>query len=119
MSAPKIKVLHLFVTLPVGGAEDLLAGIITGLDPTRFIPEVACLGEAGPVGEELRRQGQAVFHLGLDIKKDSLFRIVRKVRDFLKERRPQILTYPPLPSQSLWPPGRPRIGFKRGGRLRP
>jgi glycosyltransferase involved in cell wall biosynthesis len=91
MSAPKIKVLHLFVTLPVGGAEDLLAGIITGLDPARFIPEVACLGQAGPVGEELRRQGQAVFHLGLDIKKDSLFRIVHKLREFLKERQPQIL----------------------------
>ncbi len=74
MSAPKIKVLHLFVTLPVGGAEDLLASIITGLDPARFVAEVACLGEAGPVGEELRRQGRTVSSLRLDIKQDSLFK---------------------------------------------
>ena len=86
-----IKVLHLFVTLPVGGAEDLLASIITGLDPARFVAEVACLGEAGPVGEELRRQGRMVSSLHLDIKRDSFLKIVREVRAFLKSRRPQIL----------------------------
>ncbi len=80
MSSNKIKVLHLFVTLPIGGAEDLLASIITGLDPVRFTPEVACLGEAGPIGEELRRQGYAVSHLSLDFKRDSFGRIVREVR---------------------------------------
>lgn len=91
MSAQTIKVLHLFVTLPVGGAEDLLASIITGLDPLRFAPEVACLGEAGPVGEELRRRGHAVSSLGLDLKRDSFLKIVRRVRAFLDNRRPQIL----------------------------
>jgi L-malate glycosyltransferase len=87
----RIKVLHLFATLPVGGAEDLLASIITGLDPAKFVPEVACLGEAGPVGEELRRQGGAVSALHLDLKRDSFLKIVREVRAFLKSRRPQIL----------------------------
>jgi glycosyltransferase involved in cell wall biosynthesis len=86
-----IKILHLFITLPVGGAEDLLASIVTGLDPARFVAEVACLSEPGPVGEELRRRGQAVFPLGLDIKRDSMFKIVRAVRVFIKKSRPQIL----------------------------
>jgi glycosyltransferase involved in cell wall biosynthesis len=87
----RIKVLHLFVTLPVGGAEDLLASIITGLDPAKFVSEVACLGEAGPVGEELRRRGRAVSALHLDLKRDSFLKIVREVRAFLKSSRPQIL----------------------------
>ena len=87
----RIKVLHLFVTLPVGGAEDLLASIITGLDPARFVAEVACLGEPGAVGEELRRQGRLVSALHLDIKQDSWFKIVRNVRALLKNRQPQIL----------------------------
>jgi glycosyltransferase involved in cell wall biosynthesis len=91
MPAPKIKVLHLFVTLPVGGAEDLLASIVTGLDSARFVPEVACLDAAGPVGEELRRQGRTVSSLHLNIKQDSFLKIVRKVRALIKSRRPQIL----------------------------
>lgn len=91
MPRHKIKVLHLFVTLPVGGAEDLLASIITGLDSARFLPEAACLGSAGSVGAELRRQGHQVTALELDIKKHSLLSLVSAVRRLLKERRPQIL----------------------------
>lgn len=86
-----IKVLHLFATLPVGGAEDLLASIVCGLDPARFAPEVACLGAPGPVGEELGRQGRLVSALHLDLKRDSFFKIVLKVRTLLKSRQPQIL----------------------------
>ena len=91
MSSNKIKVLHLFVTLPVGGAEDLLASIVTGLDPERFRVEAACLGEAGRIGEELRRQGYAVSHLGLDVKRHSFGRIVRAVRALIKRTAPHIL----------------------------
>ena len=119
MSTPKIKVLHLFVTLPVGGAEDLLASIITGLDPARFLPEVACLEGAGPVGEELRRRGHQVSTLDLDIKRDSMLTIVSRVRRFLKARQSPDSPYPSLPSQSLWPPGRSGIGVKRRRRLHP
>jgi L-malate glycosyltransferase len=91
MSNSKIRVLHLFVTLPVGGAEDLLASIVTGLDPARFLPEVACLESAGPVGEELRRQGNQVSTLALDLKRDSMLTIVSRIRCLLKARRPHIL----------------------------
>jgi glycosyltransferase involved in cell wall biosynthesis len=91
MSAPKIKILHLFVTLPVGGAEDLLASLVSGLDPVRFTSHVACLGAAGQVGEELSRQGYPVSVLHLDLKRDSFFRIVREVRTLIQSSRPQIL----------------------------
>ncbi len=91
MSSKNIKVLHLFGTLPVGGAEDLLTSIVTGLDPAKFTPEVACIGEAGLIGEELHRQGFAVSHLGLDLKRDSFGRIVREVRTLIKRVTPQIL----------------------------
>jgi glycosyltransferase involved in cell wall biosynthesis len=86
-----IKVLHLFVTLPVGGAEDLLASIVTGLDPVKFTPEVACLGEAGPIGEELRRQGHLVSQLSLDFKRDSFGKILREVRTAIHRSAPHIL----------------------------
>lgn len=83
--------MHLFTSLPVGGAEDLLASIITGLNPHRFAPEVACLGAPGPVGLELGRQGQLVTSLNLDLKRDPFFRILREVRALLRRRQPRIL----------------------------
>lgn len=86
-----IKVLHLFVSLPVGGAEDLLASIMTGLDPARFQAVAACIGRLGPVGEELRRQGLAVVELGLDIKRDSFWRILSAVRRLLRQEAPALL----------------------------
>ncbi len=47
-----IKVLQLIASLPVGGAEDLVAAIVTGLDPERFEVQAATIGPPGAVGEE-------------------------------------------------------------------
>lgn len=88
---PPIKVLQLLVTMPVGGAEIMVADIAAGLDPGRFEVVTACLGEPGPMGEELRRQGKRVISLGLDLKRTSAFGLVRRVRELLKEIRPDIL----------------------------
>ncbi len=89
--APRLKVLHLLTTMPVGGAEDLVAAIIRGLDHQRFAVAVATLGPPGPVGLELRAQGHEVVSLGLDIKRTSAWRIVGAVRRLLKADPPDIL----------------------------
>jgi glycosyltransferase involved in cell wall biosynthesis len=86
-----IKVLHLLAYLPVGGAEDLVAAIVRGLDPQRFSAAVATLGSPGPVGEELRTQGHEVVSLGLDIRRTSTWRVASAVRRLLRVRRPDIL----------------------------
>jgi L-malate glycosyltransferase len=77
--------------MPVGGAEDLVAGIVRGLDPGRFSAFVATLGPLGPVGHELRAQGFDVISLGLDIRHNSVWRLARAVRRLLKAHRPDIL----------------------------
>jgi hypothetical protein len=77
--------------MPVGGAEDLVAAIVQGLDPQRFAVSVATLGPPGPVGQELRARGYEVVSLGLDIKRTSPWRIVGAVRRHLKAGRPDIL----------------------------
>jgi glycosyltransferase involved in cell wall biosynthesis len=87
----RIKVLHLLVTMPVGGAEDMVAAVVKGLDPERFEAGCACLGQPGPMGEELRAGGYAVASLGLDLKRDSTRRLVAGVRSLLQEARPDIL----------------------------
>ncbi len=40
-------------SMPVGGAETLLVNLIQGLDRGRFTPELCCLKQPGPLGEEL------------------------------------------------------------------
>jgi L-malate glycosyltransferase len=77
--------------MPVGGAEDLVAAIVRGLNPSRFAVTVATLGSPGPVGRELRGQGYEVVSLGLDIKRTSTGRVVAAVRNLLKAGRPDIL----------------------------
>ena len=72
--------------MPVGGAEDLVAAIVRGLDPQQFAAAVATLGPPGPVGQELRARGYEVVSLGLDIKRTSPWGIVRAVRRRLKLR---------------------------------
>ncbi|MGQ9921470.1 MAG: glycosyltransferase [Desulfobacca sp.] len=86
-----IKVLHLFVSLPVGGAEDLLASIMTGLDPARFQAVAACIGRRGPLGEELQRRGFEVVELGLDIKRTPFWHILWAVRRLLRQQAPALL----------------------------
>jgi glycosyltransferase involved in cell wall biosynthesis len=90
-AAAPIRVLHLLVTMPVGGAEDLVAAIATGLPAERFEIRVACLGSPGPVGRELFQAGHRVVSLGLDVKHTSFMRLVAATRRLLKEQHPEIL----------------------------
>jgi glycosyltransferase involved in cell wall biosynthesis len=77
--------------MPVGGAEDLVAAIVRGLDPQRFTVAVATLGPPGPVGQELRDQGYEVVSLGLDIRRTATWRVAAAVRRRLQADRPDIL----------------------------
>jgi len=85
------RVLQLISSLPVGGAEDLVAAMVTGLDPRRFEMQAATLGPAGEVGRELTQAGYPVHSLNLDFKRTPLVRIVARVRQLLREARPDIL----------------------------
>ncbi|TWU03558.1 GDP-mannose-dependent alpha-(1-6)-phosphatidylinositol monomannoside mannosyltransferase [Neorhodopirellula pilleata] len=42
--------------MPVGGAEMLLVSLMRGLDPNRVRPEIVCLKEAGPLGDEIAKE---------------------------------------------------------------
>ncbi len=48
-----LKVMFLVTSMPVGGAETLLANLIRRLDPSAFAPELCCLKERGPLGDAL------------------------------------------------------------------
>jgi glycosyltransferase involved in cell wall biosynthesis len=86
-----ILVLQLIASLPVGGAEDLVAAMVTGLDTARFRVQAATMGPPGVVGQELIRAGHPVLSLDLDIRRTPFRRIVAQVRKLIKEVRPDIL----------------------------
>ena len=91
LDSRRLKILHLLATMPVGGAEDLVAAVVKGLNPERFEVACACIGPPGPVGEELGAAGFAVASLGLDLKRTPARRLVAAVRRLLKDARPDLL----------------------------
>jgi hypothetical protein len=58
-----IRVLYLAHTFSVGGAEEMVLNLVRHL-PARFAPAICCIHEAGPIGEEIRKDRRAVFELG-------------------------------------------------------
>jgi glycosyltransferase involved in cell wall biosynthesis len=91
MTEVPIKVLQLLVSMPVGGAENMVTALATCLDPREFQVTVACIGAPGPMAEELRGSGCPVISLGLDIKYTSKLLIIHRLRGVLREVRPDIL----------------------------
>jgi glycosyltransferase involved in cell wall biosynthesis len=51
-----LPVLFVQTNMPIGGAEMLLVNLVRKLDRKRFAPEVVCLKEPGPLGEELAQE---------------------------------------------------------------
>lgn len=48
-----LRVMFVITSMPVGGAETLLVNLVRRMDRSRFAPELCCLKELGPLGEEL------------------------------------------------------------------
>lgn len=79
-----LRVLFVITSMPVGGAETLLVQLIRGLDRTRFAPELCCLKQLGPLGEELSREIPTHSRL-LGHKYDAL--VLARLLRLLRRRR--------------------------------
>ncbi|MEX2093162.1 MAG: glycosyltransferase [Pirellulales bacterium] len=77
-----LRVMFLVTSMPVGGAETLLAELVRRLDRRHFMPEIGCLKELGPLGETLA--AEIPVHHGLLTNKYDLRvwpRLVRLLRE--------------------------------------
>ena len=73
-----LRVMFVLTSMPVGGAETMLCELIGRMDRSRFLPEICCLKELGPMGLELAAKIPA--HAGLLAHKHDyavLWRLVR------------------------------------------
>lgn len=71
-------------SMPVGGAETLLMNLLRRLDRHRIVPELCCLKERGPLGEQLAKE--LPVHAGL-IHHKSDVRVLPRLRKLLRSRR--------------------------------
>lgn len=81
------RILHLFVTLPVGGAENLLLSILRRLDPQRFSSLVCCIGERGALGEQVMAMGFPMTELHLLNKGGLDRRVVPALVNLIRRER--------------------------------
>jgi len=79
-----LRVMFVTTSMPVGGAETLLVNLVRRLDRERFLPELCCLKQLGPLGEELARE--VPVHANLLTHKYDLRVLPRLVR-LLRWRR--------------------------------
>ncbi|MBI1247755.1 glycosyltransferase [bacterium] len=51
-----LRIMFLVTSMPVGGAETLLVNLIRCMDRNRFAPELCCMKDLGPLGEEMKQE---------------------------------------------------------------
>jgi glycosyltransferase involved in cell wall biosynthesis len=83
------RVLYLSHTFAVGGAEEMVLNLVRHLPP-RFEPMVTSIGQAGPIGEEIRRTGVPFAELGLTPGMRRPLDVLRLERH-LRDRQPTIV----------------------------
>jgi len=80
-----MKIMHVFISMPVGGAEDLVMSFLRASNE-RMTPEAVCLRELGELGEEAVSAGLPV-HL-MEVARTRRFSLggVRKLARWFKEQ---------------------------------
>ena len=89
MKQELIRVVYLAHAFNVGGAEEIVLNLVQRL-PRRFEPQVCCIHEAGPIGEEIRGTGTPVAVLGLNPGIRRPFD-VNGIRSYLRAAKPDIV----------------------------
>lgn len=78
-----LRVMYLVTSMPVGGAETLLVNLIRRMDRYRFAPELCCMKELGPLGEEMQKE-VPTFHNMLSSKYD--LRVIPRLTELFAMR---------------------------------
>ena len=82
-----LRVVHLLLTMDVGGLERVALDLVRFSDRERFEARILCLREAGQLAPEAEKMGVPVEALGARGLLDGLPRLVRRLR----ELRPTVL----------------------------
>jgi sugar transferase (PEP-CTERM/EpsH1 system associated) len=122
LARPRVRVVHLVLTLQIGGLEKVVLDLARHADPLTFDTRVLCLQGGGPLRPRFEALGVSVESLDLpDLRKGrTLLRLVRWLRRF----RPHVLhTHNPTPhifgALAARPAGVPVLVHTKHGRNYP
>ncbi len=87
----RVNILHVFVTLPVGGAEQLLLSIVNNLDNSRYNSIICCIRDKGEIGKVIEQNGFKVIELNSLVKPGWDGEIVNKLVQIISEYRIDII----------------------------
>jgi glycosyltransferase involved in cell wall biosynthesis len=79
-----LHVMFITTSMPVGGAETLLVELIRRMDRNRFLPELCCTKELGPLGETLSLEVPAFSNV---LVKGTDIGAFRRLVDLFRRRR--------------------------------
>lgn len=117
-----IKVLHVVLSMAVGGAEKLVHDMILATPGHKYTPYLCCLQECGVLGEKLEAKGVKIYCLD---KKDGMqWEIVKSLREIVKSEGIDVIhahQYTPLFYSAVATLFLPRMGvvYTEHGRLHP
>ncbi len=75
-----INILYIYVSLPIGGAEQLLLTSLMNMDLNRYRPIVCCIRDKGKIGEEIESLGFELIELGNFSKSFNIFICFRIIK---------------------------------------
>ncbi len=85
-----IRTAFLLTSMPVGGAETLLVNLVRGFDSDKILPQIVCLKERGPLGEELAAEFSVASRF---IASKWDFRVIERLRQhFVREKIEAVVT---------------------------
>lgn len=84
-----LKILHVLLSMGVGGAEKLVYDMILHMDHEQYQPSVCCLQQLGPLGEKLLQQGIPVFST---VRKQGFdFRLILWLRELIRSEQIDVI----------------------------
>lgn len=90
-SAPRKRILHVFTTLPVGGAENVLLSTLRRLNSKQYESTVCCLRDKGALGQAVEALGVPLIELNRLHVGGWDGRIVRDLAAVIKDQRIDIV----------------------------
>ncbi|QDU56445.1 glycosyltransferase [Aeoliella mucimassa] len=106
--AAPLRTLFCVTSMPVGGAETLLVNLIRRLDRSKIAPEICCLKQPGPLGDEMA--AEVPVHSGLIHHKLDVLVLNRMTR-LLRERQIDAVVTVGAGDKMFWG----RLAAKRAG----
>ncbi len=94
-----LKVMFMVTSMPIGGAETLLVNLVRSMDRRRCDPEIICLKEPGPLGEEIA--AEIPVHSRLISHKYDVA-VVSRLRRLLADRRSDALVTVGAGDKMFW-----------------